>query len=94
GDWDRSDLYQLVAFATGFAVTDALRVGFATADHTPPVVNVGPVRLWVRDWVYDNAVAPLDAEQEFVAALRAWWELADIGSRQERAIYGEAVPTS
>ena len=73
GDWDRPDLYQLVAFATGFGVTHGLRVGFTTAPHGPCSVNVGSVRLAACDWVCDESLAPGEAEAALVAGLSAWW---------------------
>ena len=75
GDWDRADLYQLVAFATGFGVSDALRVDFASTDHGDSAVRVGPVQLAACDWVCDTG-SPHDAERALGVRLRAWWDTA------------------
>lgn len=73
GDWDRADLYQLVAFATGFGVRRALRVGFSSAPHDSFPVRVGSVQLSAIDWWCDGGLDPSEAEQDLVARLRAWW---------------------
>jgi 5-methylcytosine-specific restriction endonuclease McrBC regulatory subunit McrC len=74
GDWDRSDLYQLVAFATAFGAHDALRVGFASADHGFSVNRVGRVGLAACDWMCDATTTPANAERALSHQLWAWWE--------------------
>lgn len=74
GDWDRGDLYQLVAFATGFGVSDAIRVGFSSTDHGSSLVRVGPVQLAVCDWLCDAETSPDEAERALGTRLRAWWD--------------------
>lgn len=72
--WDRSDLYQLVTFATGFGVTQALRVGFSEAGMPPGEVNVGDVTLKGRDWPSTPGLDPLEAEAILIEGIRSWWE--------------------
>lgn len=73
GDWDRTDLYQLVAFATGFAVEHAVRLGFAPEEHGTSPVRVGGVRLSTCDWTCDRVTSPAEAEAAFASRLLAWW---------------------
>lgn len=73
GDWDRADLYQLVTFATGFGVTQGLRVGFRHGHLDRARVNVGPVSIQTCDWpclVSD----PQEAELQFRAHVQTWWQ--------------------
>jgi 5-methylcytosine-specific restriction endonuclease McrBC regulatory subunit McrC len=78
GDWDRADLYQLVAFATGFDVTNAVRIGFSATAPTPAPpkpahVQVGRVSLARCDWPFEDSLSPQDAEESLTRQLRAWW---------------------
>ena len=92
GDWDRSDLYQLVTFATGFGVTEGLRLGFATVGSSPQTVHVGPVRLSVCDWLCDGTVGPPDAERRFASAIQEWWGRVEAASSED-VNYAGAEPT-
>lgn len=73
GDWPRADLYQLVAFATGFSVAEALRVGFASVPHSSALVSVGSISLRTCDWIAADDLAPAEAEAALVDALVTWW---------------------
>lgn len=75
GAWQRSDLYQLVAFATGFKVTHGLRAGFTAHDVTPQTVKVGDVELRRCDWQCHPEISPADAEAGFRARLLDWWNV-------------------
>lgn len=79
GDWDRGDLYQLVAFATGFRVREGLRVGFADAAHGNADVQVGEVRLSACDWAY-GSLSPIEAEEDLGVRLREWWDRVAISA--------------
>lgn len=73
GDWDRADLYQLVAFATGFGVTEALRAGFLGGGKPGHSVEVGQVTTATIDWPSISELRPEEAEEAFIAAARTWW---------------------
>lgn len=73
GDWHRSDLYQLVSFATGFGTAEALRVGFSTDAQPVPPIYVGDVALRVCDWPYDDPEDPAQSELVFSSRLRKWF---------------------
>jgi 5-methylcytosine-specific restriction endonuclease McrBC regulatory subunit McrC len=74
GDWDRQDLYQIVAFATGFRVRHGVRVGFAPSSHGLSTVVVGPVSLAACDWPADPAISADEAERSLSCQLRRWWD--------------------
>jgi 5-methylcytosine-specific restriction enzyme subunit McrC len=73
GEWSRPDLYQLVAFATGFGVHHALLVRF----REPTVLTccdlvIGDVRVSECAWTADPLIpAPTPAVQ-FVNGVRSW----------------------
>jgi 5-methylcytosine-specific restriction enzyme subunit McrC len=73
GEWIRSDLYQLVAFATGFRVHHALLVRF----REPIVVAcrdlmVGGVHVSERTWPADPLIPAGTAAAQFVDGVRHW----------------------
>jgi McrBC 5-methylcytosine restriction system component len=76
-DWKRSDLYQAVAFATGYRVSHAAIVAFSTApEETPPAVKVGDVRLRPITWDCSPTTTPDHAAQSIVDQAAHW--LADL----------------
>jgi 5-methylcytosine-specific restriction enzyme subunit McrC len=89
GDWARPDLYQLVAFASGFRRKQALRVGFSETDNTSRPVQVGDVTLRVCDWNFGGD-RPEVAEERFCVELRAWLDQVEDGTPRpvsEQRIY-------
>ena len=73
GDWGRTDLYQLVAFATGFRVRHALLVRF----RDPSVLTcsdlmVGDVRVSECTWPADSLIPASVAVTQFVHGVRNW----------------------
>jgi 5-methylcytosine-specific restriction enzyme subunit McrC len=73
GEWIRSDLYQLVAFATGFRVQHALLVRF----REPVVLTcrdlmVGEVHVSERTWPADPLIPAATAAGQFVDGVRGW----------------------
>jgi hypothetical protein len=75
-DWNRSHLYQAVAFATGYRVAHAGVFGFTSTDSSPPELQVGPVHLRAFTWLANETVAPETAEVKFVNEVRIWISVA------------------
>lgn len=72
-EWNRPDLYQLVAFATGYRLVEAALFGFAPSRaSSPPTICVGDTRLSTVTWLSDGIVEPEQAAQDFVAQTRHW----------------------
>jgi 5-methylcytosine-specific restriction enzyme subunit McrC len=73
GDWDRADLYQVVAFAAAFRVTEALLVRLRGSDVTGlRDVRVGDIRVREITWLAD-AQEPAEASAAALAAdVREW----------------------
>jgi 5-methylcytosine-specific restriction enzyme subunit McrC len=71
-EWRRSDLYQAVAFATGYRVEHAGVFGFSTAASRPPAVQVGPVALRAFTWDARATTEPSVAAAELVLEARSW----------------------
>jgi 5-methylcytosine-specific restriction enzyme subunit McrC len=74
-DWDRADLYEVVAFATGFRASDAAIVDFQAGAKSRPTVSVGGVTVrhvaWpTRDISPEAALA--DVAFEIVAWSNEW----------------------
>jgi 5-methylcytosine-specific restriction enzyme subunit McrC len=78
GQWRRSDLYQLVTFATGFNVNSAVRIAMTTGSPVSGTVHVGDVTLNECLWNAREDVSPLAAEDQLVGGVRSW--LAAVGS--------------
>jgi 5-methylcytosine-specific restriction endonuclease McrBC regulatory subunit McrC len=73
GEWIRSDLYQLVAFATGFRVHRGLLVRF----REPNVLMcrdlmVGDVHVSERTWPADPLIPAARAAAQFIDGVREW----------------------
>jgi 5-methylcytosine-specific restriction endonuclease McrBC regulatory subunit McrC len=73
GEWDRADLYQLAAFATGFRVRQGLRVGITDEAHDDACVEVGDVTLRCIDWVASAATPPSKAHDDLRQRIVRWW---------------------
>jgi hypothetical protein len=73
GDWKRGDLYQAVAFATGFGVDRAAICEFRTA-NVPRLqtVAVGSVRVSHLAWPSDAETGAETAAQEFLSEFALW----------------------
>jgi 5-methylcytosine-specific restriction enzyme subunit McrC len=71
-DWRRSDLYQVVAFATGFKVDRAAIIEFSDrlGESIPPA-RVGPVSIQHLAWTADDR-RPEDVAAQFVADVNRW----------------------
>jgi 5-methylcytosine-specific restriction endonuclease McrBC regulatory subunit McrC len=73
GEWVRTDLYQLVAFATGFRVSHALLVRFrGAAVSACRDLTVGDVHVSERTWPADPLIPPATAALQFVGGVRDW----------------------
>jgi len=73
GEWTRSDLYQLVAFATGFRVHHALLVRFREpAELRCHDLAVGDVHVSERTWPADPLIPAATAAAQFVDSVRDW----------------------
>ncbi len=69
--WDRADLYQLVAFASGYGVVEAVLFGFSTTGVAlPPTLTVGETRVSTVAWPAGSGLDPEQARRVFVAAAR------------------------
>ena len=73
GEWIRTDLYQLVAFATGF------RVSACSASSIPGAavsacrdLTVGNVHVSERTWPADPLIPAATAAVQFVGGVRDW----------------------
>jgi len=72
-EWGRSDLYQIVAFATGYRATQAALISFKTqADDTPPMLTIGDVHVRHIAWNAYALTSAVDAEARFVSDFADW----------------------
>ncbi|MFJ2757476.1 hypothetical protein ACIO3S_17875 [Nocardioides sp. NPDC087217] len=71
-DWDTGDLYQAVAFATGFHVSEAAILTFSTGRPGHMPLQVGDVRLSNFCWPADPSLAPEEAAERLVTEVRIW----------------------
>lgn len=71
-NWNRSHLYQAVAFATGYCVSRAGVFGFTSSDESPPELQVGPVHVRPFTWLAKEKVTPEVAELKLVNEAREW----------------------
>jgi len=73
GEWTRSDLYQLVAFATGFRVHHALLVRFREpVELRCHDLIVGDLHVSERTWPADPLIPAATAAAQFVDGVRDW----------------------
>ncbi|MGW6130221.1 5-methylcytosine restriction system specificity protein McrC [Cellulomonas sp. NPDC055163] len=74
GEWNNSDLYQVVAFATGYRADHAAVVTFARhgREEALPVLHVGDVNVAHLCWPADASLSPGEAADVFSADMRAW----------------------
>jgi hypothetical protein len=73
-EWNRSDLYQAVAFATGYRVGQAAVFTFSSSvpNQTLPCVRVGDVRLRAIAWDCSPETSPAAAAEAMVAEAASW----------------------
>jgi hypothetical protein len=75
-DWVTSDLYQVVAFATGFRVHDAALISFSAGSKTLPTLQVGAVRVTHLVWDASPGTLPAEASRKLVQDVRRWLKAA------------------
>lgn len=80
GEWQRPDLYEVVAFAAGYRVEAAALVGFAASRAASADVRFGDIA--VRTLLWDVDLSPAAAAAALVDEARTWWdESAGIAGR-------------
>jgi len=73
-EWDRSDLYEVVAFAAGYRVDRAIVTLFAEPGAAPlRSVSVGDHRVKCVCWPAAASRAPSDAAKQVAEAVRQWY---------------------
>jgi len=72
-DWDRPDLYQLVAFATGFHAPHAALVDFSAGPAARETIRIGDVTVRHVAWPIDPAMSASDAHARFLSEFEAWY---------------------
>ena len=75
GEWPRSDLYQTVAFATGFRTQNAVIVSFGSQRDALPTLEFGDVRVINAIWATD-VIEPSEACGQLTDHIRKWIESA------------------
>src|SRR4029079_4215071 len=73
GEWRRSDLYQVIAFATAYRTRYGCLVGFrppGTAQLDP--LSVGDIHIEELAWEADPTLTAAQARQRFVAQVDQW----------------------
>ncbi len=72
-DWRRTDLYQVVAFATGFAVSNALMVDFnRSGTRNAPTLQIGDVTATNVSWPAEDAIDPNEAAMSLCSLVDDW----------------------
>jgi hypothetical protein len=66
------NLYQAVAFATGYRVPRAGVFGFTSSGPSPPELQVGPVNLRAFTWLASEDITPETAQAKLVNETRTW----------------------
>ncbi|WP_454044674.1 5-methylcytosine restriction system specificity protein McrC [Cellulosimicrobium sp. Marseille-Q8652] len=74
GEWNNSDLYQVVAFATGYHASHAAVLTFARKGRQEALkpLHVGGVRVAHLCWPADPDISPRQAADAFEADVRDW----------------------
>lgn len=73
--WDRSDLYQSIAFATAFEVQHGAVFNFARSRHRLPDATPGNLHIRHIPWIEDNL--PGAAARDFVDRVEDWLDSTD-----------------
>jgi 5-methylcytosine-specific restriction enzyme subunit McrC len=83
-DLNRGDLFQAVAFATGFGCDHAAILGFRVGP-APPYGQLRVGRVDVRSlwWRADSELSPIDAANHFFDDIGAWLELMTPSDRHQ-----------
>lgn len=71
-DWNTADLYQAVAFATGFRVSETAILTFSTGRASHVELNVGEVRVTNLCWPAVDSLTPQEAAADLARAARTW----------------------
>ncbi len=72
-EWRRPDLYEVVAFATGFNVREAVILEFGLGDEAPlATVQVGDVRVTRLTWPATTDLTGEEASAVLSARVEAW----------------------
>ena len=72
-EWNRADLYEVVAFAEGLGTTRAAILGFSEpAEQTLPAVRIGDIVTDHLDWPSDEKLAPELAAARLGAKVLDW----------------------
>lgn len=79
-DWNDADLYQVVAFATGFQARRALLLTFTKGDPSPRQLQVGRVTVTEVRWDARSTTSYADAAERCVDDVRAWLHTSIPGS--------------
>jgi 5-methylcytosine-specific restriction enzyme subunit McrC len=81
GAWDRSDLFQVIAFAEAFRARDGAIVRFRSpGTRTMSTLVVGDKRIAELTWPADERVDPAESAAQLVAATRAWLAALSTGA--------------
>jgi 5-methylcytosine-specific restriction endonuclease McrBC regulatory subunit McrC len=73
GDWQRPDLYEVVAFAEAASVVEALLVDFQAPSSRPPqAVSLGRIRVQGLSWPVHETINPEQAARSLSAKAREW----------------------
>ena len=82
-DWSKSDLNQVVTFATGFRTNSAAILGFSSGSVAPPrPVEIGSVKVKAFTWGAQEDIDPQESASVLAAALREWLSNASVRSNQ------------
>jgi hypothetical protein len=71
-DWDRSHLYQAVAFATGYRLSRAGVFGFSSSGPIPPPLQIGRVNVRTFTWLANEVVTAEEAQAQLISDARMW----------------------
>jgi hypothetical protein len=75
GEWDRSDLFQVIAFAEAFRARDGAVFRFRSpGTRTMSPLVVGEKRIAELTWPADERIDPAEAAAELVCSTRGWLE--------------------
>lgn len=73
-DWQRSDLYQVVTFATGYRASRCAIIGFSDGAVPTSPLHVGDVTADFISWPADARLQPQDAASRLAGDVVVWLE--------------------
>lgn len=81
-NWNRADLYQIVAFGTAFRATHAAVFGFEHPDleELPKRSTVGPIKIECLAWPANPNLRAAEAADVFKQRVDNWLESTDVGN--------------